>query len=1529
MKKKFTKLGLAFPLLWAVGVLLALLYISSSSKPSPARGAELAPTQAPADERATAPDLRNDTLAKIQRMAKPVAVAANPAATRIFSAWRKDAPQISISDVKKWIASPVGSSHTLHLGGVELTAVLDSLLAEEGVTAFGLDIAEPTGRFQGTFLPSGKLRAELFIEGQAIAFAVNSQPVDDRWALTETVVSALLCVPPGTVYTKTEKAASLPPQPANGNLPLSAPPILNSLPSATYVLYCDFDGETVTHPKWNGGATINAAPHPNAENATFVSNVWKRVAEDFAPFAINVTTSRAVFDATPTVRRVHCIITPTDTAIPGSGGVAYLESFGDGTPCWTFNQDEFSCADTTSHEVGHTLGLNHDGRTINGDGYYGGHGSGAVSWAPIMGAPWSDEGGASLQEDVTQWSRGEYASANNTEDDLAIIVGASNGFGYRVDDIGSTQATAPALKFTGSAVSDAGIIERSTDLDWFSFTTSGGNVVLNVNTVNINSAQTPQPGANLAVSLQLVNSAGTVLQTVNPTTTLSASISANLAAGSYFLKINGAARGTGVTGFTTYGSLGQYTVTGTVPRTGVANLAVTPGTRTVPAGGGTFDFAVASNTTWTWGKDSAWVTSSEASPQSENQTFSYTVSANPGATPRTATFTLTAGGLSATHQFEQQGAIIDDHGGSPATATLVTATSSTAGNIEIGGDEDFFRIVIASSGTLVVETSGSTDTYGFLLASDASQLNENNDDGVGSNFRISRVVNAGTYFVRVRHYNASSVGSYALVTAFTASSQLSLSTPTSSVAAAGGAFSFNVTSNAVWTWSDDASWIESSEVTSQSGGQFFEFTVLPNTSITSRTGTVTFTAGGLTATHVVTQAGVSGDDHWNTRATATVIAQNSTTNGNLATAGDLDYFRINVTSIGTLTLATTGTTDTYGTLFDSVGTTLLENDDTDASNFRLAWPVTAGTYYVEVRHYNTTLTGSYQLVSSLGSAPVLSLSASEASFGAAASSGSINVTSNATWSWASSAAWLTSAETVSQTGNQAFSYNVATNTGAARIATITFTTSGLTPRTLTVSQAGASNDDHGDSIATATSIAPESSTPGIINVSGDNDFFRIIITQPGLLSVFTTGNTDTFGHLQDSAGNELATNDDSSGRNFRINWTVTAGTYYVRTRGYSSSTTGAYSLISTFGSALDDHGNAIATATVIGENSTTAGNIESSGDNDYFRINLPLPGVLTVSSTGSTDTFGHLQDSTGNELASNDDTSGGNFRIALPLSAGIYYVRVRGFQTSIGIYALVSEFLPTDDHGNTTATATVVSENSTTSGNLAAAGDSDYFRINVTRAGTLTVSTTGTTDTFGRLRSSTGSILASNDDNVGINFQISYAVAAGIYYVEVVHFSTTGIGAYQIVATLPGSPQQLYDQAASAAGLAGVDARATATPRGDGVKNILKYAFNMNLAASDFRTVLPSTGIAGLPSIVLEGTEPALTLKVEYLRRKNSGLLYQPKWSPTLDTTSFVTMGGTTNIEFIDTVWERVIVRQRFDSSIIPKAFATVEVVLP
>lgn len=321
---------------------------------------------------------------------------------------------------------------------------------------------------------------------------------------------------------------------------------LQSLPGANGVVLLDFDGQYVSGTLWNNGNPINAAPATLTEAQQL--EVWELVSEDFRPFRLNVTNSEAVYNTYPANRRMRCIFTPTNTAAPGAGGVAYVGSFnwGNETPCWVFNGGVKGAGDAASHEVGHTFGLGHDGRNSPAEGYYAGHGD----WAPIMGVGY--------YEPIVQWSKGEYTSANQLEDDLAKIASSTYGIGYRTDNAGGSTGAAAALSVgSGGAVNTSGVIERTGDVDFFSFTTSGGALSLNF--------ATPTRHPNLDILATLYNSSGGVVATGNPTG-LSASISATLGAGTYYVSVTG----TGYlnpanTGYSNYGSLGSYAITGTVP----------------------------------------------------------------------------------------------------------------------------------------------------------------------------------------------------------------------------------------------------------------------------------------------------------------------------------------------------------------------------------------------------------------------------------------------------------------------------------------------------------------------------------------------------------------------------------------------------------------------------------------------------------------------------------------------------------------------------------------------------------------------------------------------------------------------------------------------------------------------------------------------------------------------------------------------------------------------------------------------------
>jgi hypothetical protein len=78
------------------------------------------------------------------------------------------------------------------------------------------------------------------------------------------------------------------------------------------------------------------------------------------------------------------------------------------------------------------------------------------------------------------------------------------------------------------------------------------------------------------------------------------------------------------------------------------------------------------------------------------------------------------------------------------------------------GDEDFFLLLPENDGQLVMETTGSTDTYmEFYNAETREKLGQNDDGGSRYNARIRYRVQAGTrYIAKVRGSGSSDTGSY-------------------------------------------------------------------------------------------------------------------------------------------------------------------------------------------------------------------------------------------------------------------------------------------------------------------------------------------------------------------------------------------------------------------------------------------------------------------------------------------------------------------------------------------------------------------------------------------------------------------------------------------------------------------------------------------------------------------------------------------------------------------------------------------------
>jgi len=362
---------------------------------------------------------------------------------------------------------------------------------------------------------------------------------------------------------------------------------LHSKPNASKVVHLNFEGYDITGTIWNneaGRTTLYARPYnsdgdENSFSAAEIDQmaaIWHRVAEDFAPFDIDVTTESPAGGYGPNVG--HILVTNRTDAqgyllYPSSaGGVAYVNVWGRSNytyyqPALVFynhlgNGNVHNIAEASSHELGHNLALSHDGTSI--ESYYGGHGTGYIGWAPIMGVGY--------YKNVTQWSKGDYPDASNTQDDLAII---SARLGYRTDDHGNSinNATELVIQADGTVTvtnpendqnntnpSNKGVIETRTDVDMFSFATTGGQIALNVKPAWEGFNTGSYRGSDLDVKVTLFNSAGGTLGEYSLAPDTYASISGNLNPGIYYLGVEGE----GSVNYDDYASIGQYFISGTI-----------------------------------------------------------------------------------------------------------------------------------------------------------------------------------------------------------------------------------------------------------------------------------------------------------------------------------------------------------------------------------------------------------------------------------------------------------------------------------------------------------------------------------------------------------------------------------------------------------------------------------------------------------------------------------------------------------------------------------------------------------------------------------------------------------------------------------------------------------------------------------------------------------------------------------------------------------------------------------------------------
>jgi hypothetical protein len=347
-------------------------------------------------------------------------------------------------------------------------------------------------------------------------------------------------------------------------------PVLNSNPGAPVTLYLDFNGnfESDWYYIENGVQTHFANVSTpvfstdvdqftfNASEQAMIREIWARVAEDFAPFNINVST--AYYGGFANGQALHVVIggDPDDWLKMDSSGYASIGSFSDNAPNTVFVFDLVTWANagvteegralnaaaaiatTASHEAGHAFGLRHHAQYGPGGVLITNYNPGTPQWTPIMGN--------NLASDRTTWEAGQTDLGPGTmQRDMDVLSSAANGYGYRPDDHGNTIGSASLLT-SGPAIgplTGKGIIGTMPDIDAFKFSSGGG-----VTQFKVTGAQY---GANLMPIVEVWSAKGLVAR-AGSNGAIQVTLNVTLSTGTYYVLVRG---------YGDYGGVGQYTLT--------------------------------------------------------------------------------------------------------------------------------------------------------------------------------------------------------------------------------------------------------------------------------------------------------------------------------------------------------------------------------------------------------------------------------------------------------------------------------------------------------------------------------------------------------------------------------------------------------------------------------------------------------------------------------------------------------------------------------------------------------------------------------------------------------------------------------------------------------------------------------------------------------------------------------------------------------------------------------------------------------
>jgi len=546
--------------------------------------------------------------------------------------------------------------------------------------------------------------------------------------------------------------------------------------------------------------------------------------------------------------------------------------------------------------------------------------------------------------------------------------------------------------------------------------------------------------------------------------------------------------------------------------------------------------------------------------------------------------------------------------------------------------------------------------------------------------------------------------------------------------------------------------------------------------------------GGATGQYDLVRSGCCGGDDYNDWFTwADDLLSGWTANAQIDCEGDRDFYKIHADAgSGRYEVTLTSNGNWVMCRYDSSGNQLgaCSNDSPQVLDLTDGWYG-----YVEVKAFDDVSTFSYTIAvgTPCGDDPGNDTPSEATDLGSACTTRTADIDCDEDVDYYRFTAPRTGTFTFSVASNDAISITVTDSNGNSLGQSSTSVQASLvsgnvvyveveagvpgqTPSyDLTVSGCSCGYDPGNDTHGTATDLNGHCGMTHEGNdCEGDVDWFRFTAPGDATYTFETTGSTDTVMELYDDQVQIITSDDDSGdGSNARITHQLSMGsTYFVKVRGYSTSTTGQYDLVVSGCPCGNDPGDDDqAHATDLGSScGTHSAAIDCNDDDDWYRFTVPNDGtfVFRTLGTGSYHTLlslyvGGVRVEIDTDSVSHALSSGDTVDLLVQSDTGDIF----DYQLEItGCSSGGCGGDPGDDDAD--HATDIGSSCGSRGGSIDCAGDSDYFRFTAPNDGTFTFSASGGATTSIDLEDDQGNPIDSADGSLSHDLVQGQVVAVGL-----------------------------------------------------------------------------------------------------------------------------------------------------------------------